>query len=114
MGNAILVLHAGSSSLKLSVLEVGGAGVFDARAVGQVEGLGTAPRLKAKGSDGDVLVDQSWSKSEIASHGQALQEIATLLRSRFAGRELLGVGHRVVPTNEELMIARPTRKLLGL
>ena len=96
MGNAILVLNAGSSSLKFSVFEVGGSGVLDEMAVGQVEGLGTAPRLKAKGADGEVIVDQRWSTSEIANHGQALQEIATLLRSRFAGRELLGVGHRVV------------------
>lgn len=96
MGNAILVLNAGSSSLKFSVFEFGGPGVLDAMAVGQFEGLGTAPRLKAKGPDGEVIVDQRWSTSEITNHGQALQEIAALLRSRFAGRELLGVGHRVV------------------
>ena len=96
MGRVILVLNAGSSSLKFSIFEAGGCGGLAAMAVGQVEGLGTAPRLKARGADGQVIVDQRWTTSEIANHAQALQEIAALLRSRFAGQELAGVGHRVV------------------
>ncbi|MCB1941317.1 MAG: acetate kinase [Candidatus Accumulibacter sp.] len=96
MGRVILVLNAGSSSLKFSIFEAGGCGVLSAMAVGQVEGLGTAPRLKARGADGQVIVDQRWTTSELANHAQALQEIAVLLRSRFAGQELAGVGHRVV------------------
>lgn len=96
MGNAILVLNAGSSSLKFSLFDIGAAGVFSVVAVGQVEGLSTAPRLKAKGSAGEVIVDQAWSTADIANHAQALREIATLLRSRFSGVELVGVGHRVV------------------
>ena len=96
MGQGILVLNAGSAGLKFSVFEVGAGGALQAMAVGQVEGLGTAPRLKAKGADGGVIADQSWTTSDVANHGQALQEIATLLRSRFSGQELAGVGHRVV------------------
>ena len=96
MGNALLVLNAGSSSLKFSVFDVGVSGALWAMAVGQVEGLGTAPRLKAKGADGVVIADERWTTSDVANHAQALQEIATLLRSRFAGQELAGVGHRVV------------------
>ncbi|HCZ15926.1 MAG TPA: acetate kinase [Candidatus Accumulibacter sp.] len=96
MGGALLVLNAGSSSLKFSVFDVGVAGALQAMAVGQVEGLGTAPRLNAKGADGVVIADERWTTSDVANHAQALQEIATLLRSRFAGQELAGVGHRVV------------------
>ncbi|WP_291993090.1 acetate/propionate family kinase [Candidatus Accumulibacter sp. ACC003] len=96
MGKAILVLNAGSSSLKFSVFDVGAATALRAMAVGQVEGLGTAPRLRAKGADGRVIADESWTTSEVANHAQALQQIAMLLRSRFAGQDLAGVGHRVV------------------
>ena len=96
MGSAILVLNAGSSSLKFSLFDAGAPGVISAVAVGQVEGLGTAPRLKAKGPDGQVILDERRSTTEIGNHAQALQEIAALLGSRFVGTELVGVGHRVV------------------
>ncbi|HRD91561.1 MAG TPA: acetate kinase [Accumulibacter sp.] len=96
MGNALLVLNAGSSSLKFSVFDVGVSGALRAMAVGQVEGLGTAPRLRAKGADGVVIADERSTTSDVANHAQALQKIATLLGSRFAGQELAGVGHRVV------------------
>lgn len=96
MEQVILVINAGSSSLKFSVFELPDTGEMRVRAVGQVEGLGTAPRLKAKDGNGRSIADVRWPNSEIANHEEALQEIATLLRSRFAGQVLAGVGHRVV------------------
>ena len=117
MGNVILVLNAGSSSLKFSIFNVGAARVLSAMAVGQIEGLGTAPRLKAKGADGSVIADEQWTTSEVANHGQALQEIATLLRARFAGQELVGVGHRVVHGGPDysapLLITPPAMETLA-
>ncbi|KFB74363.1 MAG: acetate kinase [Candidatus Accumulibacter phosphatis] len=96
MEQVILVINAGSSSLKFSVFELPDTGEMRVRAVGQVEGLGTAPRLKAKDGSGRSIADVRWPNSEITNHEEALQEIATLLRSRFAGQVLAGVGHRVV------------------
>ncbi|MEF8708942.1 MAG: acetate/propionate family kinase [Candidatus Accumulibacter propinquus] len=96
MEKAILVLNAGSSSLKFSVFEVPDSGEMRARAVGQVEGLGTAPRLKVKDGDGQRVADVRWETTEVANHAQALDAIAALLRSRFEGQVLAGVGHRVV------------------
>lgn len=96
MEKAILVLNAGSSSLKFSVFEVPASGEMRARAVGQVEGLGTAPRLKVKDGDGQRIADVRWETTEVANHAQALDAIAALLRSRFEGQVLAGVGHRVV------------------
>ena len=55
MGNAIITLNAGSSSLKFSIYRVAGDRPPDALtavARGQIEGLGTSPRFKAKGGDG--------------------------------------------------------------
>ncbi|MBN8438513.1 MAG: acetate/propionate family kinase [Candidatus Accumulibacter sp.] len=96
MEKAILVLNAGSSSLKFSVFEVPDSGEMRARAVGQVEGLGTAPRLKVKDGDGQRVADVRWETTEVTNHAQALDAIAALLRSRFEGQVLAGVGHRVV------------------
>ena len=96
MENLILVLNAGSSSLKFSLFAVPAAGEMRAVAVGQIEGLGTAPRLKVKDGAGERIADEQWDKSEVSGHAQALQRIAGLLRSRFQGSVLAGVGHRVV------------------
>ncbi len=96
MEKVILVLNAGSSSLKFSLFALPAAGEMRPLAVGQVEGLGTAPRLKAKDGQGEVIADTRWSTAEVANPAQALQEIIGLLRSRFQENELAGVGHRVV------------------
>lgn len=96
MEKVILVLNAGSSSLKFSVFALPAADAMRAVAVGQVEGLGTAPRLKVKDGAGERIADAQWDTSEVASHAQALQRIAELLRARFQGSVLAGVGHRVV------------------
>ncbi|MCM8594790.1 acetate/propionate family kinase [Accumulibacter sp.] len=96
MDKAILVLNAGSSSIKFSIFVVPEAGELRAIASGQVEGLGTAPRLKARDGSGQSIAEKSWDTSEVATHAQALQRIAELLRSRFDGGMLAGVGHRVV------------------
>ncbi|TXH28155.1 MAG: acetate/propionate family kinase [Elusimicrobia bacterium] len=96
MRGLILVLNAGSSSLKFSLFEVTTDDRLDARAVGQIEGLGTAPHLKVKDGAGVLLAEERWATTELGGHAQALQEIAALLRTRFAGHTLAGVGHRVV------------------
>ena len=96
MEKVILVLNAGSSSLKFSIFALPAAAAMRAVAVGQIEGLGTAPRLKVKDGAGERIADEQWDTSEVASHAQALQRIAALLRARFQGSVLAGVGHRVV------------------
>lgn len=96
MEKVILVLNAGSSSLKFSLFALPAAGEMCPLAVGQVEGLGTAPRLKVKDGDGQRVADVRWETTEVANHAQALDAIAALLRSRFEGQVLAGVGHRVV------------------
>ncbi|HMV05843.1 MAG TPA: acetate kinase [Accumulibacter sp.] len=96
MEQAILVLNAGSSSLKFSVFAIAETGELRAVAVGQVEGLGTAPRLRVKDGDGQRIADEQWDKAAVGSHAQALQRVADLLRARYPGGTLAGVGHRVV------------------
>jgi acetate kinase len=90
----ILVLNAGSSSLKFSA--------FDADAElapvlnGQVEGLYTAPRFKALDPTGRQVDAKEWSKGEELGHGGAISFLGDYLRSHGQGHELLAIGHRVV------------------
>lgn len=96
MTSLILVLNAGSSSLKFSLFEARDGSDPVERAKGQVEGLGSAPRLAARESSGAVIADERWPTSEVPDHAEALRRIGGLLRGRFSGAPLAGVGHRVV------------------
>jgi acetate kinase len=95
MGNYALVLNAGSSSLKFCIYERPGAGAWRLDARGQIEGIGTSPRMSAKDGTGSVLVDEKLGK-EVSDGRRAVEALAGWLRSRYSGARVLGVGHRVV------------------
>jgi acetate kinase len=92
---AVLVLNAGSSSLKFCVYESAGNGAWRLAARGQIEGIGTSPRFSARDGDGAKLGDEDLHES-VRDHGSALDALAGWLRTRFQGARVLGVGHRVV------------------
>ncbi|MCK6450914.1 MAG: acetate/propionate family kinase [Alphaproteobacteria bacterium] len=96
MTDAILVLNAGSSSLKFRVYAVDASGKPGLMAKGQVEGLGVRPHFVARDAQGASLADDSLSKDAVSGHADALSQLATWLRSRYGGTRLLAVGHRVV------------------
>ena len=93
MDDYALVLNAGSSSLKFSVFErpVGERWHLEAR--GQIDGIGTSPRLSVKDEIGASL-----AKEDVVAHDgrEALAALADWLRSMYGGSRVLGVGHRVV------------------
>jgi len=91
----ILVLNAGSSSLKFCVYGRPGPGTWRTEARGQVDGIGTAPRFKARDATGKLLAEQALDASVRDARG-ALDSLATWLRANYAGARVLGVGHRVV------------------
>ena len=95
MSGYALVFNAGSSSLKFSVYQQPKSGVWGLRTRGQIEGIGTSPRLSAKDADAQILVDE---KPDIAvgDGRDALQVVVSWLKSTYGDAQLLGVGHRVV------------------
>ncbi|MEC5385539.1 acetate/propionate family kinase [Uliginosibacterium sp. H3] len=95
MSDAILVINAGSSSLKFSVfLEAGAA--LEPCLGGQLEGLYTAPRFKAKDAAGNVIGDKQWPEGEALGHDGGLMHLAGFLREQLGDHTLAAVGHRVV------------------
>ncbi len=92
---SILVVNAGSSSLKFSVyLERGGA--LEAGDRGQVESLFDQPRFLARDAAGENAADKSWPAGTQLGHDGALTEIMSFLRGRAGEAKLVGIGHRVV------------------
>jgi acetate kinase len=94
MTDHMLVLNAGSSSVKFAVFGRGSKGWSD-QVRGQVEGIGTAPKFSAKDAAGKTLVDEKLGAS-VRDARAALDELAAWLRKRFPDAKLVGVGHRVV------------------
>jgi acetate kinase len=94
MSDYCLVLNAGSSSLKFCVYQRPEGAAWRLEARGQIEGIGTSPRLTVKDEAGAVLTDE---RPRAAADGPAaLDVLASWLRGRYAGARVLGVGHRVV------------------
>ncbi|AZN37641.1 acetate/propionate family kinase [Iodobacter ciconiae] len=95
MTKAILVLNAGSSSLKFALFEHEAASDLHLMAQGQIEGIGTKPYFLAKNHRKQILADKELAISD-TNHADCLQIIATLLRDNYTDLKLLGVGHRIV------------------
>jgi len=58
VSRVLLVLNAGSSSIKFSVFELGGAASLTRAFSGEVDGIGERPRFVAKDRAGARLVDE--------------------------------------------------------
>jgi acetate kinase len=97
MSEAIIVLNAGSSSLKFSVYGVTAPTGLSLVARGQIEGLGTSPRFKAKDSQGLVLADSKVeSPAGRFGHTEAFAHLAQWLRTQYGGQmTVAAVGHRM-------------------
>lgn len=95
MDDYALVLNAGSSSLKFCVYQRPDDNDWEIAARGQIEGIGTSPRLCVKDAQGAVLVNDSLDAGVADGH-TAIEALAKWLRSKWAGARVLGVGHRVV------------------
>jgi acetate kinase len=95
MNDYALVLNAGSSSLKFCVFcrPMGQRWFLEAR--GQIEGIGTSPRLSAKGADGKLIANDQLGR-EVGDSRAAIDALGSWLRSTYAGARVLAVGHRVV------------------
>lgn len=93
MPGTILVLNAGSSSIKFSVYDTGLA----PGPHGQVEGIGTAPRLSLRGLPGGGATDTPIDPARFPGHAGAFRVIHDWLVAHHAGEgELAAIGHRVV------------------
>ena len=95
MDDYALVLNAGSSSLKFCVFQRPGGETWGLEARGQIEGIGTSPRLSVKNAGGAKLADEALATS-VRNGRDAIDALAGWLKSKYGGARVLGVGHRVV------------------
>ena len=95
MTDAILVLNAGSSSIKFSLF-LAQTDQLQLRLRGQIEGLHTAPRFIAKDAAGAKLREHKWDEGTRLGHDGAIDYLIGFLLEYREELRLIAVGHRVV------------------
>ncbi len=95
MSGTILCLNAGSSSLKFALFRADDAAGLTALAHGKIEGIGIAPHLVTRDARGRVIAERRWARGDGETHESLLQGLLEQIEHD-AGRDLVGVGHRVV------------------
>jgi acetate kinase len=93
--DAALVVNAGSSSVKFQIFEVSAPETPRRLLKGQVDGIGSRPRMRAQTTEGRSLIDRQYSAEEIADIPAAIAVAADWLRQT-QDVELVAAGHRVV------------------
>jgi acetate kinase len=95
MIDAILVLNAGSSSLKFSVFR--DAAPLEVVIRGQIEGLGSRPRFVARDAQGRTVGEEEWTPDARLGHAGAIEFLFRWGRSGTLGNHrIVAAGHRVV------------------
>jgi xylulose-5-phosphate/fructose-6-phosphate phosphoketolase len=93
----ILVLNAGSSSIKFSLFSGRGEDLVpDVHgSVEQLSGEGE-PHFVARRPEGTVMAERRWPANAQVGHGRALEALLAFVRDALGDEALAGVGHRVV------------------
>jgi acetate kinase len=93
--DTILVVNAGSSSVKFQVFAIDGDGRLQRQLKGQMDGIGSRPRLRATGAKGDTLADRAYPIEAVADVSAGLMVAGAWLRDELRIAPM-AVGHRVV------------------
>ncbi|MGE5478516.1 MAG: acetate/propionate family kinase [Bacteroidales bacterium] len=96
MRDGILVINAGSSSIKFSLFLTNGDGKPLLSSKGQVEGINVAPHFIAQGPDNAVLAEQRWPADSDLNHEDLLKHLIDWVEDHLDGATLVAAGHRVV------------------
>jgi len=91
---SILVVNAGSSSLKFQLFDVEG-GTLRRAIRGQLDGIGVHPRLRATDGAGTTLVDRDHAPGSVLDLPTAIAATRAWFQT-LEGVEIHAVGHRVV------------------
>jgi acetate kinase len=93
--DTILVVNAGSSSVKFQIFSVEGEGKLRRLIKGQMDGIGSRPRLRASGADADALADRVYPIEAVPDLPAAMGIAGGWLRDELRISPV-AVGHRVV------------------
>jgi acetate kinase len=93
--DTLLVVNAGSSSVKFQAFGTNRWNGLTRLIKGQMEGIGTRPRLRATAADGKPLIDEAYAVDRVADLPSAFAVAGAWLRET-QNLDLIAIGHRVV------------------
>jgi acetate kinase len=96
MADAIIVINAGSTSLKFGAYAVDAAGSLPRLCRGQIDGMQDDPHFAATIPAGKPPAAHEWGKGHPIDHKTALHFVVTWLEANVVGMKVVTAGHRMV------------------
>jgi acetate kinase len=97
MANAVVVINAGSTSVKFAAYTMGdAAGSLHLVCRGRFEGIGSQPSFVAKNASGELIEAGTSEKYRLLDREGALNFVISWLERHEADLDIVAVGHRVV------------------
>lgn len=93
--NSILVANTGSSSVKLQIFGVDADGTLKRQIKGQMDGIGSRPRLRVNSAEGVVLVERTYENTAVPDVAAAITTAGAWLSDELK-IDPIAIGHRVV------------------
>ena len=95
MSDVVLVVNAGSSSIKFKLYRVAG-GAPAAFLIGAMSGIGSRPALSVKDGTGRIVEEDRFAAEDVPDASAAQHRLADWLRHHVGETAITAVGHRVV------------------
>ena len=96
MSEAIVVVNAGSTSLKFAAYAVDATRSLPLLCRGEIESMESDPHFVVKNAAGKQLGVHEWGKGRAIDHKTALHFVVTWLEANLADSKVIAAGHRVV------------------
>jgi acetate kinase len=91
---SILILNAGSSSIKFALFDA--ARDLHEAVRGEIENLSSVPHFHAVDDHGRVLIERRWKPEDNASYSHVLEDLLAFAEDHLGKGGLTAVGHRIV------------------
>jgi len=96
MSEAIVVVNAGSTSVKFGAYAVDATQSLPLLCRGQIDSMESDPRFVVKNAAGKQLGVHEWGKDRAIDHCAALRFVITWLEANLGDRKVIAAGHRIV------------------
>src|ERR1700674_2772981 len=101
MRDAILVINAGSSSIKFSLFQCGGTDKLALWCKGLIEVSGDRPHFLAADAQGAPIARHVWTSGDAVDHARCLDFLMDWLVAQPSAGPIIAAGHRVVHGGRE-------------
>ena len=96
VSEAIVVVNAGSTSLKFGAYAVEATRALPLLCRGQIDSMESDPHFVVKNAAGKQLGVHEWGKDRTIDHKTAMHFVITWLEANLGDRKVIAAGHRVV------------------